>query len=412
VSDADATPAPAGDAAPTAEEPAAEAAVPTATGVVPAPPADGNRPLAELEPAARVDRFSGPAAPYTKPDTVYTATIVTSKGHIVAELYQDTPESLNNFVTLALNGFYDGLTFHRFVEGFVIQGGDPQGDGGGGPGYTIPGEFTHTHPRGALAWARTGDEVNPERRSSGSQFYITLAPTPDLDGAYSVFGQVTEGMDVVDQITQGDVIERIDITTGGPSSLPTPTPTPEPKAPASQSGRPLAAVPVAERADYYNLPPESILEEGKTYQATVKTAKGDIVIDLDAQAAPISVNNLLMLAGLGFYDGMPISYVEKDTYALFGSPGAKPDSDVGYLLPLEANAEASKIITGTVAMYPIPDQSAGDLKASGSQFFISLTELPSGGTALNAFGTVSKGLDIVAQLQTGDPIESVTITAK
>ena len=141
------------------------------------------RPLAELPAAERADRFCGPAAPCrSRPDTIYLATIVTDKGNIVAELYPDTPESANNFVTLAQNGFYDGLTFHRVEPGFVIQGGDPKGDGGGGPGYTIPAEIKHNHPRGALAWARTGDQVNPERRSSGSQFYITLDETPFLDG--------------------------------------------------------------------------------------------------------------------------------------------------------------------------------------------------------------------------------------
>ncbi len=112
-------------------------------------------------------------------------------------------QSVNNFVTLAKNGYYDGLTFHRVEPGFVIQGGDPAGDGTGGPGYTIPAEINHTHTRGALAWTRTGDQVNPERRSSGSQFYITLDATPFLDGGYTVFGQVIEGMDVADEDRRG-----------------------------------------------------------------------------------------------------------------------------------------------------------------------------------------------------------------
>jgi peptidyl-prolyl cis-trans isomerase B (cyclophilin B) len=419
-----AAPAPATEAVATeapaavSEAPTAEAEVP-ATGVapdaprVPTPPADGSRPLADIPPAERADAFSGPAETYVKPDTVYVATIVTDKGNIVAELYPDTPESLNNFVTLAQNGFYDGLTFHRVEPGFVIQGGDPQGDGGGGPGYTIPGEFLHTHPRGALAWARTGDEINPERRSSGSQFYITLDATPFLDGGYSVFGYVLEGMEIADQIAQGDVIQRIEIAEAEASQLPTPTPTPEPKAPASEEGRPLAALAVAERERYFNMPAESVtLEEGKTYQATVKTSKGDIVIDLDSERGATTVNNLKLLADLGFYDGMPVSYVEPDTYALFGSPASRPDSDVGYLLPLEPDAATSQIVTGTVAMYPIPDQASGELRASGSQFFISLVELPSEGTQLNVLGKISEGLDIVAQLQTGDAVESITVNEK
>lgn len=143
----------------------------------------------------------------------YIATIVTSKGDIVCELYpKQAPLSVTNFVYLAKGGFYNGLTFHRVVPNFVIQGGDPTGTGSGGPGYTIPAEIGLSHKEGALAWARTGDEVNPKRRSSGSQFYITLKATPFLDGGYTVFGQTIGGMDVVKKMQQKDVIERIDIS--------------------------------------------------------------------------------------------------------------------------------------------------------------------------------------------------------
>ncbi len=142
----------------------------------------------------------------------YVARIDTDKGQIVAELYpQDAPITVNNFVALARSEFYNNLTFHRVEPGFVIQGGDPKGDGTGGPGYTLPAEIKRNHPEGALAMARLGDQVNPQRRSSGSQFYITLAPTPNLDGGYTVFGQVTQGMDVVKAITRGDKIKQITI---------------------------------------------------------------------------------------------------------------------------------------------------------------------------------------------------------
>jgi peptidyl-prolyl cis-trans isomerase B (cyclophilin B) len=140
----------------------------------------------------------------------YVATIETDKGDIVMELYpQDAPQTVNNFVFLAREGFYDGLTFHRVEPGFVIQGGDPQGDGTGGTGYTLPAEIKRSHTEGAVATARRGDEINPERESSGSQFYITLAPQPGLDGEYTVFGQVTEGMDVVQSIAQDDVMKSV-----------------------------------------------------------------------------------------------------------------------------------------------------------------------------------------------------------
>ncbi|MBV8779767.1 MAG: peptidylprolyl isomerase [Phycisphaerae bacterium] len=143
-------------------------------------------------------------------DKKYIATIDTDKGQIVCELYpKDAPQTVNSFVFLAKEHFYDGLTFHRVVQDFVIQGGDPSGDGTGGPGYTLPLEVEgaqHTHVKGALAMARTQDP-----NSAGSQFYITLAPTPQLDGQYTVFGKVTSGQDVVDKIAVGDKIKSIAI---------------------------------------------------------------------------------------------------------------------------------------------------------------------------------------------------------
>ncbi len=142
----------------------------------------------------------------------YEATIATAKGNIVVELYpKDAPQTVNNFVFLARDGFYNGLTFHRVEPGFVIQGGDPSGNGTGGPGYTIPAEIKAKHTKGAIAMARLGDNVNPRRDSSGSQFYITLAPTPFLDGQYTAFGQVTQGMDVVASIARGDKIVSVTI---------------------------------------------------------------------------------------------------------------------------------------------------------------------------------------------------------
>ena len=146
------------------------------------------------------------------PNKTYRATIETSKGNIVMDLYpKDAPQHVNNFVFLARQGFFDGLTFHRVEPGFVIQGGDPLGNGTGGPGYTIPPEIKRTHPAGAVAMARRGGppETTP---SSGSQFYITLDATPALDGGYTSFGQVTpETMPVVMQIRKGDVMNKITI---------------------------------------------------------------------------------------------------------------------------------------------------------------------------------------------------------
>lgn len=142
----------------------------------------------------------------------YLAVIHTSKGDITCELNsKEAPLSATNFIMLAQGGFYNGLTFHRVVPNFVVQGGDPEGTGRGGPGYTVPAEIKLAHQQGALAWARLSDNVNPKKRSSGSQFYITLEKIPYLDGEYTVFGQTISGMDVVKKIEQGDVIKSVDI---------------------------------------------------------------------------------------------------------------------------------------------------------------------------------------------------------
>ena len=120
---------------------------------------------------------------------------------------EDAPKTVENFVTLARKGFYDGLVFHRVEPGFVVQGGDPQGNGMGGPGYKIKAEFNkQKHVRGAVAMARSND---PD--SAGSQFYIVLAPANFLDGKYTVFGIVTSGMDVVDKVRVGDKMKSVKI---------------------------------------------------------------------------------------------------------------------------------------------------------------------------------------------------------
>ena len=120
---------------------------------------------------------------------------------------QDAPKTVENFVTLAKKGFYNGLTFHRVVPGFVVQGGCPKGNGTGGPGYTIPAEFNRNkHVRGSLAMARS---QHPD--SAGSQFYITYGAQPHLDNNYTVFGKVTSGMEHVDAIRQGDRMKSITI---------------------------------------------------------------------------------------------------------------------------------------------------------------------------------------------------------
>ena len=138
------------------------------------------------------------------------ATIETAKGNIRIELHEDkVPKTVANFEKLINDGFYDGLTFHRVIGDFMIQGGCPDGNGMGGPGYQFEDEF---HPElkhdghGVLSMANAGPNTN------GSQFFITHSAQPHLDGKHAVFGRVIEGRDVVDSIAQGDVMEKVSIS--------------------------------------------------------------------------------------------------------------------------------------------------------------------------------------------------------
>jgi len=143
-------------------------------------------------------------------DKKYTAIIETNRGTMELELYpQYAPKTVNNFVFLSRQGYYDGVTFHRVISNFMIQGGDPQGTGRGGPGYQFEDEFTGNplkHERGVLSMANAGPGTN------GSQFFITHSPQPHLNGKHTVFGTVKAGLDVVDAIRQGDVMDKVTIT--------------------------------------------------------------------------------------------------------------------------------------------------------------------------------------------------------
>ena len=154
-------------------------------------------------------QYTSPPAMQLDPSKTYTATIQTNRGDIVIDLYADkVPNTVNNFVALARDGFYDGVKFHRVIADFMVQGGDPSGSGRGGPGYQFNDEFhpelVHDGP-GVLSMANAGPNTN------GSQFFITHVATNWLDNKHSVFGRVRSGQDVVDAIQQGDVMEKVEI---------------------------------------------------------------------------------------------------------------------------------------------------------------------------------------------------------
>ena len=172
-------------------------------------PTSGKSICSGERPAKRRTDYKAPEDMKLNPQKTYVATFETVQGTIKAELYpQLAPKHVNSFAFLACQGYFDGLNFHRYEPGFVIQGGDPNGDGTGGPGYRLPAEFNATkHTPGVLSMARTSDP-----HSAGSQFFIMLGVSPHLDNQYTVFGKVIEGMEVVMRIRARDGITRVTVT--------------------------------------------------------------------------------------------------------------------------------------------------------------------------------------------------------
>jgi peptidyl-prolyl cis-trans isomerase B (cyclophilin B) len=154
-------------------------------------------------------QWKNPPEMQIDPQMTYRAKMETSKGLIELELYPEfAPKTVNNFVYLAKEGYYDGVIFHRVINDFVIQGGDPTGTGAGGPGYKFEDEVQDNplkHETKVISMANAGPNTN------GSQFFITHSPQPHLDGKHTVFGKVVSGEDVVDSIRQGDRMEKVDI---------------------------------------------------------------------------------------------------------------------------------------------------------------------------------------------------------
>jgi peptidyl-prolyl cis-trans isomerase B (cyclophilin B) len=154
-------------------------------------------------------QYNNPPAMQIDTDQTYLATLETDAGTIELELYPEhAPKTVNNFVFLAREGFYDGTTFHRVISDFMVQGGDPTGTGRGGPGYRFEDETAGNplkHETGVISMANAGPNTN------GSQFFITHSPQPHLDGNHTVFGKVIQGQDVVDAIKQGDSLTKVTV---------------------------------------------------------------------------------------------------------------------------------------------------------------------------------------------------------
>jgi peptidylprolyl isomerase len=203
-----AAPTVAADVAPTVAVAPTDAAAPTPAPVV----------NADVLPTASTYTYSAPPPMTIDPAKKYTATILTPRGNIVIALRPDiAPQTVNNFVFLARQNFYNGLTWHRVLQGFMAQGGDPQGDGTGGPGYAVPAEFTEKilyDKPGIVAMARANDP-----NSAGSQFFITTAPATFLNNQYTIFGEVVQGQDIVDGIPLRDPQNPADTAKPGETIL-------------------------------------------------------------------------------------------------------------------------------------------------------------------------------------------------
>jgi len=158
------------------------------------------------------NQWDNPPAMQIDPQETYRVTIETNRGNMVLELYPEhAPKTVNNFVFLAQDGFYDGIVFHRVISDFMVQGGDPTGTGRGGPGYQFEDEVAENplkHEAKVISMANAGPNTN------GSQFFITHSPQPHLDGMHTVFGKVVEGQEIVDAIQQGDRMVKVMVSEG------------------------------------------------------------------------------------------------------------------------------------------------------------------------------------------------------
>jgi len=345
---------------------------------------------------------------------IYVANFHTAKGDFRIQLFADkAPFTVNNFVFLANRGYFTNTTFHRVIKDFMAQGGDPTGTGSGGPGYTFDDEIDADlkfDKAGILAMANYGTNTN------GSQFFITFKEQPDLNGRYTIFGQVISGLDAVmaltlrdpsaNPATPGDALYSVTIEESPINLLPPPTATatlhpPKP----TPSVRSLATLEVTARGNLFTGLPAMVIDPTHAYQAVVQTTKGRLVFDLFAADAPKSVNNFVVLSQMGYWDNFPINYVDRHKFILTGQPSGLQDSGIGYTIPHETGISNKAGSLG----YWMPE---GATESSPNQLYLLLVT----NTALDgkntAFGRlVGKDALLLANTLTmEDRIQSITVT--
>ncbi|OGO10496.1 MAG: hypothetical protein A3K46_08220 [Chloroflexi bacterium RBG_13_60_9] len=343
----------------------------------------------------------------------YVATFKTAKGDFRIQLLADkAPFTVNNFVFLAREGYYNNTTFHRVIEDFMAQGGDPSGTGSGGPGYTFDDEIDEGlkfDKAGVLAMANYGTNTN------GSQFFITLKEYPDLNGRYTIFGQVISGMDVVSALklrdpntnptSAGDALYSVTIEESPINLLPPPTATPTLNVPRqTPSVKSLATLEVTKRGKLFTGPPDTVIDPTHAYRATIQTTKGNLVFDLCTAEAPKSVNNFVVLSRMGYWDNFPINYAERHKFILTGQPSGLQDSDIGYTIPHETGCSN---VAGALG-YWTPE---GATESSAGQIYILMVTNKALDGKNTAFGRLigDNALSLVNELTTADKILSITI---
>ncbi len=333
-------------------------------------------------PDARV--FSG-TEEVTFQNENYRALVETNKGSFTILLdYDNAPATVNNFVFLVEKNFFDGLIFHRLIPNFVAQTGDPTNeatDVRDGPGYEIPDEPNENRNTiGTVSMAKV-----PGTSSFGSQFFINLKDNPALDfdsgnaDLYYPFGSVTDGLEIVRSLTQGDIITSITIF------------------------REDREVPKS-----FSAADQVIDAESNNYEATIKTAKGDIKVFLFAELSPNTVNSFVFLAQKGYFDGITFHRVVPDFVVQGGDPTGAGTGGPGYETEDEPNEKRNTV--GRLSMAKV-----GGASSFGSQFFINLVDnrgLDFDNGLVDKFypfGEVISGMDVVRELTQGDVIESITI---
>jgi len=331
--------------------------------------------------------------------TNYVCIELDSGKQIVVELYPEiAPITVANFQKLVGSGFYDGLTFHRIMKGFMIQGGDPEGTGFGGPGWEIKGEFAANgvkndlkHTRGVLSMARSND---PD--SAGSQFFIMHKDSPHLDGNYAAFGKVVSGMDVVDELAgvacNGDapvdppVMKKVYfVTPENGAQTKAETKKEEPKKDAQVS---------------------DVTSEGVTYKASEKETdlvcirisdEKAIVVELYPEIAPLTVANFKKLVGSGFYDGLTFHRIMKGFMIQGGDPAGNGTGGPGWTIKGEFAANGvQNDLKHTRGILSMARKTAPD--TAGSQFFIVHQDSPHLDGSYAAFGKVIVGMNVVDEL--------------